>query len=113
MSNKHVFSTTLAGRPLSVEIGELAKQANGAVLVRYGDTVVLSAAVASKKAGTGDFFPLTVHYIEKMYAVGKVPGGFIKRDYVQCSQKAFVMKSKLPTPFYQLTKTAPQKWPLC
>ena len=51
MSNKHVFSTTLAGRPLSVEIGELAKQANGAVLVRYGDTVVLSAAVASKKAG--------------------------------------------------------------
>ena len=80
MSNKHVFSTTLAGRPLSVEIGELAKQANGAVLVRYGDTVVLSAAVASKKAGTSDFFPLTVHYIEKMYAVGKVPGGFIKRE---------------------------------
>ena len=80
MSNKHVFSTTLAGRPLSVEIGELAKQANGAVLVRYGDTVVLSAAVASKKAGTGDFFPLTVHYIEKMYAVGKVPGGVIKRE---------------------------------
>ena len=80
MSNKHVFSTTLAGRPLSVEIGELAKQANGAVLVRYGDTVVLSAAVASKKARTGDFFPLTVHYIEKMYAVGKVPGGFIKRE---------------------------------
>ena len=80
MSKKHVFSTTLAGRPLSVEIGELAKQANGAVLVRYGDTVVLSAAVASKKAGTGDFFPLTVHYIEKMYAVGKVPGGFIKRE---------------------------------
>ena len=80
MSNKHVFSTILAGRPLSVEIGELAKQANGAVLVRYGDTVVLSAAVASKKAGTGDFFPLTVHYIEKMYAVGKVPGGFIKRE---------------------------------
>ncbi|WP_314255283.1 polyribonucleotide nucleotidyltransferase [Abiotrophia defectiva] len=80
MPNKQVFSTTLAGRPLSVEIGELAKQANGAVLVRYGDTVVLSAAVASKKAGTGDFFPLTVHYIEKMYAVGKVPGGFIKRE---------------------------------
>ena len=80
MPNKQVFSTTLAGCPLSVEIGELAKQANGAVLVRYGDTVVLSAAVASKKAGTGDFFPLTVHYIEKMYAVGKVPGGFIKRE---------------------------------
>ncbi|MCW6675364.1 polyribonucleotide nucleotidyltransferase [Aerococcaceae bacterium NML180378] len=80
MTNKHVFETTLAGRPLSVEIGELAKQANGAVLVRYGDTAVLSAVVASKKPTTGDFFPLTVHYIEKMYAVGKVPGGFIKRE---------------------------------
>lgn len=80
MSEKYTFSTTWAGRPLSVEIGELAKQANGAVLVRYGDTVVLSAAVASKKPTTGDFFPLTVHYVEKMYAVGKVPGGFIKRE---------------------------------
>lgn len=80
MTNKYVFETTLAGRPLSVEIGELAKQANGAVLVRYGDTAVLSAVVASKKPTTGDFFPLTVHYIEKMYAVGKVPGGFIKRE---------------------------------
>lgn len=80
MTNKQVFSTTLGGRPLSVEIGELAKQANGSVLVRYGDTVVLTAAVASKKASTGDFFPLTVNYIEKMYAVGKVPGGFIKRE---------------------------------
>ncbi|WP_124057635.1 polyribonucleotide nucleotidyltransferase [Vaginisenegalia massiliensis] len=80
MSSKQVFSTTLGGRPLSVEIGQLAKQANGAVLVRYGDTVVLSAAVASKNPTTGDFFPLTVHYVEKMYAVGKVPGGFIKRE---------------------------------
>lgn len=80
MAEKHVFSTTLGGRPLSVEIGELAKQANGSVLVRYGDTVVLTAAVASKKATTGDFFPLTVNYVEKMYAVGKVPGGFIKRE---------------------------------
>lgn len=78
--SKKVYSTTLAGRLLSVEIGELAKQANGAVLVRYGDTVVLSTAVASKKASMGDFFPLTVHYVEKMYAVGKVPGGFIKRE---------------------------------
>ncbi|MBF6978947.1 polyribonucleotide nucleotidyltransferase [Aerococcaceae bacterium zg-BR22] len=80
MAEKHIFRTTLGGRPLSVEIGELAKQANGAVLVRYGDTVVLSAAVASKRPTTGDFFPLTVHYVEKMYAVGKVPGGFIKRE---------------------------------
>lgn len=80
MAEKQVFSITLGGRPLTVEIGELAKQANGAVLVRYGDTVVLTAAVASKKATSGNFFPLTVNYVEKMYAVGKVPGGFIKRE---------------------------------
>ncbi|MGX4685460.1 polyribonucleotide nucleotidyltransferase [Vagococcus sp. JNUCC 83] len=79
-SEKHVFETTWGGRPLSVEIGQLAKQANGAVLVRYGDTVVLSVAVASKQAKDVDFFPLTVNYEEKMYAVGKVPGGFIKRE---------------------------------
>lgn len=77
---KQVFSTTWGGRPLSVEIGQLAKQANGAVLVRYGDTVVLSAAVASKEAKDAEFFPLTINYEEKMYAVGKVPGGFIKRE---------------------------------
>ena len=77
---KQVFSPTWGGRPLSVEIGQLAKQANGAVLVRYGDTVVLSAAVASKEAKDADFFPLTINYEEKMYAVGKVPGGFIKRE---------------------------------
>ncbi|WP_248624114.1 polyribonucleotide nucleotidyltransferase [Enterococcus cecorum] len=77
---KQVFSTTWGGRPLSVEIGQLAKQANGAVLVRYGDTVVLSAAVASKEAKDAGFFPLTINYEEKMYAVGKVPGGFIKRE---------------------------------
>lgn len=79
-TEKKVFETTWGGRPLSVEIGQLAKQANGAVLVRYGDTVVLSAAVASKQAKDVDFFPLTVNYEEKMYAVGKVPGGFIKRE---------------------------------
>lgn len=77
---KQVFSTTWGGRPLSVEIGQLAKQANGAVLVRYGETVVLSAVVASKEAKDADFFPLTINYEEKMYAVGKVPGGFIKRE---------------------------------
>ncbi|HCM88361.1 MULTISPECIES: polyribonucleotide nucleotidyltransferase [Vagococcus] len=79
-SEKRVFETTWGGRPLSVEIGQLAKQANGSVLVRYGDTVVLTAAVASKKAKDVDFFPLTVNYEEKMYSVGKVPGGFIKRE---------------------------------
>ena len=80
MSEKQVFETTWAGRTLKVEIGQLAKQANGAVLVRYGDTVVLSAAVASKEAKDTDFFPLTINYEEKMYAVGKIPGGFIKRE---------------------------------
>ncbi len=77
---KQVFETTWGGRPLQVEVGQLAKQANGAVLVRYGDTVVLSAAVASKEAKGTDFFPLTINYEEKMYAVGKIPGGFIKRE---------------------------------
>ena len=77
---KQVFETTWGGRPLKVEVGQLAKQANGAVLVRYGDTVVLSAAVASKEAKDFDFFPLTINYEEKMYAVGKIPGGFIKRE---------------------------------
>ena len=79
-SEKRVFETTWGGRPLSVEIGQMAKQANGSVLVRYGDTVVLTAAVASKQAKDVDFFPLTVNYDEKMYAVGKIPGGFIKRE---------------------------------
>ncbi|MBS4749669.1 polyribonucleotide nucleotidyltransferase [Carnobacteriaceae bacterium zg-ZUI78] len=77
---KQVFETMWANRPLKVEVGQLAKQANGAVLVRYGDTVVLTAVVCSKSATTGDFFPLTVNYNEKMYAVGKMPGGFIKRE---------------------------------
>ncbi|UAS56219.2 polyribonucleotide nucleotidyltransferase [Staphylococcus pseudintermedius] len=63
-----------------METGQLAKQANGAVLVRYGDTVVLSTATASKEPRDGDFFPLTVNYEEKMYAAGKIPGGFKKRE---------------------------------
>ena len=80
MSEKHVYSFELAGRPLSFEIGELAKQANASVLVRYGDTVVLSICVASKEPKDIDFFPLTIGYEERLYAVGKVPGGFIKRE---------------------------------
>ncbi|WP_314063640.1 polyribonucleotide nucleotidyltransferase [uncultured Vagococcus sp.] len=79
-SEKKVFSMDWGGRPLSVEVGHLAKQANGSVLVRYGDTVVLTAAVGSKAPKDVDFFPLTVNYDEKMYAVGKIPGGFIKRE---------------------------------
>ena len=76
---KKEFSFDFLGRKIVVEVGELAKQANGAVLVRYGDTVVLSASVMSDNVGTGDFFPLTVVYNEKLYSVGKIPGGFIKR----------------------------------
>lgn len=74
------FQMDLAGRTLTIEIGELAKQAGGAALVRYGDTVVLVTATASKEAKDIDFFPLTVDYEEKMYAVGRIPGGFVKRE---------------------------------
>ncbi len=80
MSEKQVFQTELAGKKLQIEVGQLAKQASGAALVRYGDTVVLTATVGSKKPRPGDFFPLTVNYEEKMYSVGKVPGGFLKRE---------------------------------
>ncbi|MCM3003726.1 polyribonucleotide nucleotidyltransferase [Priestia koreensis] len=78
--NKQVFSIELAGRELVVEVGQLAKQANGAALIRYGDTAVLSTATASKEPKDVDFFPLTVNYEERLYAVGKIPGGFIKRE---------------------------------
>lgn len=75
------FETTLGGRPFIVETGKMAKQANGSVLVRYGDTVTLVTATASAEPREGiDFFPLTVDYEEKMYSVGKIPGGFIKRE---------------------------------
>ena len=74
------FQMELAGRTLSIETGELAKQASGSALVQYGDTVVLVTATASKEAKDIDFFPLTVDYEEKMYAVGRFPGGFIKRE---------------------------------
>ena len=78
---KKVYELDFRGRKLVVEIGELAKQAHGAVLVRYGDTVILSTAVVSKNANVlSDFFPLMVLYQEKLYSVGKIPGGFIKRE---------------------------------
>ena len=78
---KRIFETDFRGRKLVVEIGELAKQADGAVLVRYGDTVVLSTVCVSKNANIlSDFFPLMVLYQEKLYSVGKIPGGFIKRE---------------------------------
>ncbi len=75
------FTTTLAGRELTIETGELAQLSNGSVLVRYGDTVVMANATASKKPRDGiDFFPLSVDYEEKLYSVGKIPGGFLRRE---------------------------------
>lgn len=81
MTMKHTFKTQWGGRPLIVETGHVAKQASAAVIIRYGDTVVLTAVVGQKEAKAGqDFFPLQVNYEEKMYAVGKIPGGYIKRE---------------------------------
>ncbi|MDV6376668.1 polyribonucleotide nucleotidyltransferase [Sporosarcina sp. GW1-11] len=77
---KKVYTLDWAGRTLTIEAGQLAKQANGAVLVRYGETTVLSTVTSSKKPKPLDFFPLTVNYEERLYAAGKIPGGFIKRE---------------------------------
>ena len=75
------YSMELAGRTLSIDIGRVAKQANGAALMHYGDTTVLCTATASDKPREGiDFFPLSVEFEEKMYSVGKIPGGFNKRE---------------------------------
>ena len=80
MEEKKIFTHNFKGRTITVEVGELAKQANAACLVRYEDTAILSACVMSNKATTADFFPLTINYQEKFYSVGKIPGGFIKRE---------------------------------
>ncbi|WP_173916466.1 polyribonucleotide nucleotidyltransferase [Halobacillus sp. Marseille-Q1614] len=79
-AENQVFSIDVAGRNFSVEVGELAKQASGAAMIKYGDTSVLSAATGSKEPKDLPFFPLTVNYEERLYAVGKIPGGFIKRE---------------------------------
>lgn len=80
MNDKKVYSYEWAGRPLVIEVGQLAKQANGAAMVRYGETAVLATATMSKSPKPLDFFPLTVNYEERLYAAGKIPGGFIKRE---------------------------------
>ena len=98
---KHEYSMDWAGRKLTVEIGQLAKQANGAVLVRYGDTAVLSTATASKEPKNLDFFPLTVNYEERLYAVGKIPGGFIKREG-RPSEKAILASRLIDRPIRPL-----------
>ncbi|CQR47650.1 Polyribonucleotide nucleotidyltransferase [Paraliobacillus sp. PM-2] len=93
VSEKRVFTTEISGKPFSVEVGELAKQANGACMVQYGDTSVLATATGSKEPKDLPFFPLTVNYEERLYAVGKIPGGFIKREG-RPSEKA-VLTSRL------------------
>ncbi|MFC5648974.1 polyribonucleotide nucleotidyltransferase [Paenibacillus solisilvae] len=89
----HHVEMTLGGRPLVLETGRLAKQANAAVTVKYGDTVVLCTVVSSNEPKNLDFFPLTVNYEERLYAVGKIPGGFIKREG-RPSEKA-ILSSRL------------------
>ncbi|WP_064093666.1 polyribonucleotide nucleotidyltransferase [Rossellomorea aquimaris] len=98
---KQTFSIDWAGRELTVEVGQLAKQANGAVLIRYGDTAVLSSATASKEPKPLDFFPLTVNYEERLYAVGKIPGGFIKREG-RPSEKAILASRLIDRPIRPL-----------
>lgn len=98
---KHEYSMDWAGRKLTVEIGQLAKQANGAVMVRYGDTAVLSTATASKEPKNLDFFPLTCNYEERLYAVGKIPGGFIKREG-RPSEKAILASRLIDRPIRPL-----------
>src|SRR5690625_3220460 len=93
VENKQIFSTEIAGKTFSVEVGELAKQANGSCMVHYGDTSVLAVATASKEPRDLPFFPLMVNYEERLYAVGKIPGGFIKREG-RPSEKA-VLASRL------------------
>ena len=86
------YKTEVAGRTLSVDIGRVAEQANGAALVHYGDTVVLVTATASDKPRDGiDFFPLSIDYEERLYSVGKIPGGFIKREG-RPSEKLFLLQ---------------------
>lgn len=96
------YSMLLAGRPLTIETGKMALLANGAVLVRYGDTVVISTATASKEPRDGiDFFPLSVDYEEKLYSVGKIPGGFIKREG-KPSEKAILTSRVIDRPIRPL-----------
>lgn len=98
---KQVFSTEIAGKPFVVEIGELAKQASGACMVQYGDSSVLAVATASKEPKDLPFFPLTVNYEERLYAVGKIPGGFIKREG-RPSEKAILASRLIDRPIRPL-----------
>ncbi|APC48586.1 polyribonucleotide nucleotidyltransferase [Virgibacillus halodenitrificans] len=98
---KKQFSTEIAGNKFTVEVGELAKQANGACMIHYGETAVLSVATASKEPKDLPFFPLTVNYEERLYAVGKIPGGFIKREG-RPSEKAILSSRLIDRPIRPL-----------
>ena len=96
------YSMELAGRTLTIETGKLAGLANGNVLVRYGDTVVMVNVVASKEPRDGiDFFPLSVDYEEKMYAAGKIPGGFTRREG-KAADKAILVSRAIDRPIRPL-----------
>ena len=96
------YSMELAGRTLTIETGELAGLANGNVLVRYGDTVVMVNVTASKEPKEGiDFFPLSVDYEEKLYSVGKIPGGFTKREG-KAADKAILVSRAIDRPLRPL-----------
>src|SRR2546421_11766649 len=93
----HTTGTEVAGRQMTLESGRLAEQAQGAVLVTYGETVVLATAVGAYEVREGtDFLPLTIDYEEKMYAAGKIPGGFIKRE--SRPSEAAILISRLTDP---------------
>jgi polyribonucleotide nucleotidyltransferase len=97
----HTYETDLGGRKLVIETGKLAKQANASVMVRYGDTAVLCTVTASKEPKDLDFFPLTVNYEERLYSVGKIPGGFIKREG-RPSEKAILASRLIDRPIRPL-----------
>ena len=100
--NQKIFRYTLAGRELSVEVGKMAGLANGSCLVRYGDTAVLCCATASAKPRDGiDFLPLSVDYEERMYAAGKIPGGYLKREG-KPSEKAILTARVIDRPIRPL-----------
>ena len=105
------YEMELAGRTLRVDIGRVCAQANGAALMHYGDTVVLSTATASKEPREGiDFFPLSVEYEEKMYAAGKIPGGFNKREG-KASENAILTSRASPIPTTR--RKTWRAWPAC
>ncbi|MBQ3391296.1 MAG: polyribonucleotide nucleotidyltransferase, partial [Clostridia bacterium] len=100
--NFKTFKTILAGRPFAVEVGKMAGLANGSCLIRYGDTVVLCTATMSEKPRDGiDFFPLSVDFEEKLYAVGKIPGSFLKREG-RPSEKAVLASRVIDRPMRPL-----------